>query len=605
MRSERRSRCVARDRRYCPRYPKHLTSLAAFLALALGVAFPALAKRVVGPCEWQGERCIRTIRYQLTTDEVMRLRDPSGRPAEPERVTEFDMETGEETRFEPVVTKKQAPQKDGLGAAEPKLQGTGLEYVDKPWNHEHQRTFVKLVVAYPSQPYWSYVCSGVMIGSHTVLTAGHCIYYYPEPDESYPAEWANSVSVFPAAHGETYEGFNTPFGEVKKAKLHASAWWTDEGDLNGDWGLIRLQENAGDHTDWADVLWDTEYNGTINFAGYPADEGYAGEYLYQGSGNITEQDDYLICHNGQTIGGMSGGPTWIYEAGTGERQVVGVVSFEWEGTGIHCSALYKSETDETRAKSEAVWTQALSDHWTCDVGLYWDTEGCDCDCGMVDPDCTAPSQKLNNCDGDNSYCTENGECACTLETCYSLGVECGPGWDDGCAGTLDCGNCMAFDNSYCSTDGECECAPDTCSSLEESCGTHSDGCGATIDCGSCGSGDAGDWGDDDSGSGGAAAGGDGSSGGSGWSGSTGGGTDQGTGGGNSGHAGWSFGDSEGGGCTTGASTGSTSLVWIFLLVGLACLKRRSIGILSSSENRMVETREVVDVGMSEELSYDL
>jgi hypothetical protein len=56
---------------------------------------------------------------------------------------------------------------------------------------------------------------------------------------------------------------------------------------------------------------------------------------------------------------------------------------------------------------------------------------------------------------------------CTPLTCDDLG--CGNGQDDGCGGTIDCGECCV--------------ARDFCK--EGECGIVDAGCGATIDCGAC------------------------------------------------------------------------------------------------------------------------
>jgi hypothetical protein len=68
-----------------------------------------------------------------------------------------------------------------------------------------------------------------------------------------------------------------------------------------------------------------------------------------------------------------------------------------------------------------------------------------------------------------------GRCACTPETCATLGQTCGSA-SDGCGGALTCGD-------------PCPCVPGTCTSLEKTCGPVADGCGGTLACGICGAGD--------------------------------------------------------------------------------------------------------------------
>jgi hypothetical protein len=73
-------------------------------------------------------------------------------------------------------------------------------------------------------------------------------------------------------------------------------------------------------------------------------------------------------------------------------------------------------------------------------------------------------------------------CGCVPATCSSLGYNCGS-HSDGCGGTVICGTCST---GTC-VNGQC-CVPGTCSGLGYNCGTHSDGCGGTVNCGTCSSG---------------------------------------------------------------------------------------------------------------------
>ena len=123
--------------------------------------------------------------------------------------------------------------------------------------------------------------------------------------------------------------------------------------------------------------------------------------------------------------------------------------------------------------------------WTCGESFYAAADGCDCDCGVPDPDCAYASQELFNCDYSNSYCDADGDCACAAETCGSLGLQCGSGYDDLCGGILSCGGCFDHANSFCTPSGQCACEPDSCSSLGHTCGIWEDGCGGTLDCGGC------------------------------------------------------------------------------------------------------------------------
>ncbi len=64
--------------------------------------------------------------------------------------------------------------------------------------------------------------------------------------------------------------------------------------------------------------------------------------------------------------------------------------------------------------------------------------------------------------------------SCTPKTCEDYDGACGT-HDDGCGGTISCGECSAA------------CAARTCQQLGKTCGTHDDGCGGTVNCGLCAS----------------------------------------------------------------------------------------------------------------------
>ncbi|RME27867.1 MAG: hypothetical protein D6806_03880 [Deltaproteobacteria bacterium] len=114
--------------------------------------------------------------------------------------------------------------------------------------------------------------------------------------------------------------------------------------------------------------------------------------------------------------------------------------------------------------------------------LYWQDscgnreqviEICDCGCDPSVSDCVKPCDCVPQCDG--RCCGDNGcggvcrddcaagtscdptSCTCTQDcepaTCASLGKECGS-WDDGCGGTIDCGQCSS---GQCTAEGLCGC----------------------------------------------------------------------------------------------------------------------------------------------------
>lgn len=71
---------------------------------------------------------------------------------------------------------------------------------------------------------------------------------------------------------------------------------------------------------------------------------------------------------------------------------------------------------------------------------------------------------------------------CAPLTCAATGASCGV-QSDGCGATLQCGTCSS---GLVCVENQCtSCVPSTCSGLGFTCGAASDGCGGSLDCGSC------------------------------------------------------------------------------------------------------------------------
>jgi hypothetical protein len=83
-------------------------------------------------------------------------------------------------------------------------------------------------------------------------------------------------------------------------------------------------------------------------------------------------------------------------------------------------------------------------------------------------------------------CASPGVCTCDALSCQKLDKECGS-HDNGCGETIECGTCAsaAKPNAYCDWEtGKCACDPLTfCASGE--CGERPDGCGGKYNCGTC------------------------------------------------------------------------------------------------------------------------
>eukprot|EP01105_Mastigella_eilhardi_P010724 TRINITY_DN2495_c0_g1_i11.p1 TRINITY_DN2495_c0_g1~~TRINITY_DN2495_c0_g1_i11.p1 ORF type:complete len:808 (+),score=89.13 TRINITY_DN2495_c0_g1_i11:2-2425(+) len=126
----------------------------------------------------------------------------------------------------------------------------------------------------------------------------------------------------------------------------------------------------------------------------------------------------------------------------------------------------------------------IIDGWTCIAGFYGASDGCDCNCGVVDADCSAASAPVYNCLNSTKTCSANGTCVApnlcgnwrveNAESCDSgLGCtsncSCGRGYKSVAAGTLAvdcvpiCGDAIVVSPEEC--DGGFGCLSCKCNSL--------------------------------------------------------------------------------------------------------------------------------------------
>jgi hypothetical protein len=87
------------------------------------------------------------------------------------------------------------------------------------------------------------------------------------------------------------------------------------------------------------------------------------------------------------------------------------------------------------------------------------------------------------CGGDGA--NQCGQTVCVPTTCLLAGKNCGS-ISDGCGATLNCGTCAA--GQTCGAGGQqnvCGCVPKTCDQLGAQCGMIDNGCGGTLSCGTC------------------------------------------------------------------------------------------------------------------------
>lgn len=97
--------------------------------------------------------------------------------------------------------------------------------------------------------------------------------------------------------------------------------WTDDNDAEYDWAIIELNSNIGDSVGWLGLRYQgSSYNNTsISINGYPSTvDGNTTRIMYRSDGTISSSYTRLLrSTDTNLIGGMSGGPVYIYSSSSG------------------------------------------------------------------------------------------------------------------------------------------------------------------------------------------------------------------------------------------------------------------------------------------------
>ncbi len=121
---------------------------------------------------------------------------------------------------------------------------------------------------------------------------------------------------------------------------------------------------------------------------------------------------------------------------------------------------------DATCQSDGTCTASIPDEWTCRSRYYGTDDGCDCNCGAFDPDCANPDAAVYNCSPE-STCLPDGSCEIPVPTtwlcapehyaandgcdcrCGMLDPDCGPG--------VEVNNCPS--GEVCNAEGLCDDAP--------------------------------------------------------------------------------------------------------------------------------------------------
>jgi len=160
-----------------------------------------------------------------------------------------------------------------------------------------------------------YGCTGWLIGPHTVMTAGHCVYIHAH------SGWPRYIDVIAGR-----DGSSKPYGTVRATSFRSVRGWVNNHNWNYDYGCIILPTNLGNRIGWfgfANYKASTLRNMLVNNAGYAGDKPTGTQWFNANRiSNVTGRKLYYYI---DTMGGHSGSPVWRLKRG--HRYAVGIHAY--------------------------------------------------------------------------------------------------------------------------------------------------------------------------------------------------------------------------------------------------------------------------------------
>ncbi|MCC6304908.1 MAG: trypsin-like peptidase domain-containing protein, partial [Rhodobacteraceae bacterium] len=171
----------------------------------------------------------------------------------------------------------------------------------------------------------SHHCTGWLISSNTVATAGHCVH------QGGGGSWYDRTQMrfYPGRDGGA-----APYGSCGVVRLHSVNGWTVSGSPYYDYGAMRLDCAVGNTVGWFGIYVRTRpRNEPAIITGYPGDKP---QTQWISSDRIRTVLARQLRYRMDTAGGMSGSPVWS------DRDAALAATGAW-GYAIHAYGYASSE----------------------------------------------------------------------------------------------------------------------------------------------------------------------------------------------------------------------------------------------------------------------
>ncbi len=167
-------------------------------------------------------------------------------------------------------------------------------------------------------------CSGTLIGSNTVVTAGHCVHSGGSSGAWRPV---GSYRIYAGA-----DGMSNPYGSCTAKSLHSVWGWTSSANEQYDYGAIKLNCTIGNTVGWYGYnAAAAALNSPAIVGGYPGDKPLT-QWIH--ADKVREITAEQIFYANDTTPGSSGSGVWWDNGGA---ILIGIHAYGTHGVYPHSS----------------------------------------------------------------------------------------------------------------------------------------------------------------------------------------------------------------------------------------------------------------------------